>query len=215
MRVAVARKTARGEFRGGGARGGRGGIHHAARRTQLPGDGAGEQRKMRAAEHHRVHARIEVREIPLGHGIDRLALAPALLGQRDENLRRNLRDMRVGPHREDGAFVGAALHRALGREHGDAAAGDASQAARAPGSMTPMTGNVGNRSRSAGSARGRRGIAGDHQRLDAARSRAPRRRAPNNAPRSRRSWCRKAAARCRRDRENLRAAAPRPAPAAP
>ena len=58
-------------------------------------DRARQQREMRAAQHHRVHARIEVREVPLGDGIDCLAFAPALFGQRDENLRCNLGDMGV------------------------------------------------------------------------------------------------------------------------
>ena len=49
--------------------------------------------------------------------------APALFRQRDEDLGRHLRHVRVGPQREDRALIGAALHGAFGREHRDAAAG--------------------------------------------------------------------------------------------
>ena len=116
-------------------------------------DRAGQQRKVRAAEHHGVDARIEMREVALGDRVDRLALAPALFGQRHEDLAGHLRDVRVGTQRVDGALIGAALHRAFGGEHRDAAAGGlASQAARAPGSITPMTGSVGKSLAQAGSA---------------------------------------------------------------
>ena len=73
---------------------------------------------MRAAEHHRVHARIEVRKIPFGDGIDGLSLTPAFFGQRHEYLARHLGDMRLRAQCVNGLLVGATRDRAFGREHG-------------------------------------------------------------------------------------------------
>ena len=127
-----------------GARRGRRRIHHAARRTQLPADRARKQRKVRAAEHDGVDARIEMREIALGDGIDGLAFAPALFGQRHEYLARHLGDMRVGTQRD--GWRADRRRRApclRWRAPRCARCADASQAACAPGSMTPITGSVG------------------------------------------------------------------------
>jgi hypothetical protein len=46
-----------------GARGGRRGIHDPACGAEAPGNGVDQQRKMRATEHHRIDASVEVREI--------------------------------------------------------------------------------------------------------------------------------------------------------
>ena len=135
---------------------------------KLPADRAREQRKMRAAEHDGVDARIEMREISLGDGIDRFAFAPALFGQRHEHLAGNLRDMRVGTQREDRALVGAALHRAFGGEHRDAPADR-----RFAGRLRTGLDHADHRQRRKSFAQaGQRGrgcrIAGHDQRLDAA-----------------------------------------------
>src|SRR5688572_7737586 len=61
-------------------------------------------------------------QVTFGDGLDRLALAPALFGERDKYLAGNLSDERFGPNRANSAFVGATLDRTFRREHRDAPA---------------------------------------------------------------------------------------------
>jgi hypothetical protein len=81
-----ARQLPRRERSLGGARRGRRGIDHSPARPEPPRNGVREQGKMRAAEHDRIDAIVEVGEVPLGDRVDRRPFAPALFRQRDEDL---------------------------------------------------------------------------------------------------------------------------------
>ena len=181
-------------------------------------DDIGEHREMRAAEHQRIRRRRapEQRpEIMLCRRMRGGRCRPAFLGQRHEHLAGLLHDLGVAHQLADGARIGAAFDRALGRDHGDAAiarGGDAGPRAGLdhadhrhllPGLLQQIE-----RDRLRPCCR--RSPASSRPGRAAAASPAARRPAP-----SRRSWCRRGAARYRRDRRSAHAAAAPPARAAP
>ena len=123
---------------------------------------------MRAAEHDRVgrfRAFEQRAEIALCRGDSHAGLRPALFGERHEHLAGPLHHAHVAFKRADGARVGLALHRPFGGDHGDAAVAGGGDAARAPGSITPITGTGASASARRPERHGRGRVAGDHHHL--------------------------------------------------
>ena len=87
-------------------------------------DGVRQDREVGASEDERVGrvgALEERRQIVLRRGARRGRIGPSLLGQRHEHLARLLHHFRIAHQVANGAGIGAAPDRALGRDHGDAA----------------------------------------------------------------------------------------------
>ena len=170
-----AQEAAAGEQRRAGLRRRDGAVDDGHLAPEHLGDGAGEERIVRAAEHRRVDAAPpQIGEIALGHQPRHLSFRPALLGQRHEE--------RTGARHHAGERSQPPQGRlvcARGDGRGRSQHGDGSAAGPGRRRLRARLDDTDDRNRQRilqdRQAVRRDGVAGDHQRLDAVGDEVPRR----------------------------------------